>query len=312
MLPVENLTDAVRFLSFYDHEALIVVNRKLNRIAIASVKKIYAWKYEAIAFLRLSDIGSLLHTSRSYSRIAKEHVERNCMIASMLRQAILDVVKDRRIRIGGRKKHRLDTSVFISTDDEAVAIFKQVEHLAGDSELRERFTSLTLADVTQVVPAESVLRAAAFALYASVSFEELFAILKNNRYSYPLGPLQTMWFEAHYTEAERRLPRSLGSADKHRVRTSFPLPETIGGFDLYGGWIHYALPTALWPYGAMEQTLSAGQANRTEHSRLMDQFARNRYPHEVTRRARQAQHADLSRMRPDTRIKDRRAYGRKN
>lgn len=95
---------------------------------------------------------------------------------------------------------------------QAVAIFKQVKRVGRGFDLRERFASLKLADVTQVIHAESVLRAAAFAFYASGWFEDLFAILKNNRYSYRLQPLQNMWYEAHYKEAGRRLYRYETSA----------------------------------------------------------------------------------------------------
>ena len=39
--------------------------------------------------------------------------------------------------------------------------------------------------------------------------------------------LQTLWYEAHYQEAERQRGRPLGAVHKYRVRKRHPLPATI-------------------------------------------------------------------------------------
>ena len=41
------------------------------------------------------------------------------------------------------------------------------------------------------------------------------------------APLQQMWHDAHYKEAERLRGRPLGAVDKYRVRKKYPLPKSI-------------------------------------------------------------------------------------
>ncbi|XP_026477468.1 homeobox protein SIX6-like [Ctenocephalides felis] len=75
---------------------------------------------------------------------------------------------------------------------------------------------------------ESVLRARASVAFHRGVFHELYSILEahtfDSRYH---AELQTLWFRAHYREAEKVRGRPLGAVDKYRLRKKYPLPKTI-------------------------------------------------------------------------------------
>ncbi|XP_061725187.1 homeobox protein SIX6-like [Cydia pomonella] len=75
---------------------------------------------------------------------------------------------------------------------------------------------------------ETVLRARALVAYHRGAFQELYAILE--AHAFPPkhhNALQTLWFKAHYKEAEKVRGRKLGAVDKYRLRKKYPLPKTI-------------------------------------------------------------------------------------
>lgn len=101
----------------------------------------------------------------------------------------------------------------------------------GDIERLSRFLwSLpTSPDVYDLLHSnECVLRARALVAFHTGHYHELYYILENYKFSKDSHvKLQTMWLEAHYSEAERLRGRPLGPVDKYRVRKRFPLPRTI-------------------------------------------------------------------------------------
>ncbi|KAM3968702.1 uncharacterized protein ACR2FA_012982 [Aphomia sociella] len=75
---------------------------------------------------------------------------------------------------------------------------------------------------------ETVLRARALVAYHRGVFQELYAILE--AHTFPPRhhtALQSLWFKAHYDEAEKVRGRPLGAVDKYRLRKKYPLPKTI-------------------------------------------------------------------------------------
>lgn len=75
---------------------------------------------------------------------------------------------------------------------------------------------------------ETVLRSRAMVAFHSGNYSELYFILENHRFSSQSHmKLQTFWFDAHYSEAEKLRGRALGPVDKYRVRKRHPLPTTI-------------------------------------------------------------------------------------
>lgn len=75
---------------------------------------------------------------------------------------------------------------------------------------------------------EVILRARATVAFHRGSFHELYALLENNCFSVKHhSDLQTLWFKAHYKEAEKVRGRPLGAVDKYRLRKKYPLPKTI-------------------------------------------------------------------------------------
>ncbi|XP_073965888.1 homeobox protein SIX6-like isoform X1 [Choristoneura fumiferana] len=75
---------------------------------------------------------------------------------------------------------------------------------------------------------ETVLRARALVAYHTCVFQEVYAILEANSFSPKHhNALQTLWFKAHYKEAEKVRGRELGAVDKYRLRKKYPLPKTI-------------------------------------------------------------------------------------
>ncbi|KAF2885939.1 hypothetical protein ILUMI_20234 [Ignelater luminosus] len=75
---------------------------------------------------------------------------------------------------------------------------------------------------------ESVLRARAVVAFHRGSYHELYAILESHSF-HPRwhSDLQSLWFKAHYREAEKIRGRPLGAVDKYRLRKKYPLPKTI-------------------------------------------------------------------------------------
>ncbi|XP_052871748.1 homeobox protein SIX4 [Anopheles cruzii] len=75
---------------------------------------------------------------------------------------------------------------------------------------------------------ESLLRARALVAYHRGLYHELYAVLESHFFSPKYHPdLQTLWFKAHYREAEKVRGRPLGAVDKYRLRKKYPLPKTI-------------------------------------------------------------------------------------
>lgn len=75
---------------------------------------------------------------------------------------------------------------------------------------------------------ESILRARSIVAYHRGLFHELYILLESHVFSMKYHPeLQTLWFKAHYKEAEKVRGRPLGAVDKYRLRKKHPLPKTI-------------------------------------------------------------------------------------
>lgn len=75
---------------------------------------------------------------------------------------------------------------------------------------------------------ESVLKARAHVSFHQGQFRELYNILESHEFNQNShGVLQSMWYEAHYAEAEKMRQRPLGAVEKYRIRRKYPLPRTI-------------------------------------------------------------------------------------
>lgn len=75
---------------------------------------------------------------------------------------------------------------------------------------------------------EVILRARASVAFHRGAFHELYALLEQNCFSMKHHTeLQSLWFRAHYREAEKVRGRPLGAVDKYRLRKKYPLPKTI-------------------------------------------------------------------------------------
>ncbi|XP_050518069.1 homeobox protein SIX4 [Diabrotica virgifera virgifera] len=75
---------------------------------------------------------------------------------------------------------------------------------------------------------ESILRARAAVAFHRGSYHELYSILESHAFHTRWhSELQTLWFKAHYNEAEKIRGRPLGAVDKYRLRKKYPLPKTI-------------------------------------------------------------------------------------
>lgn len=121
---------------------------------------------------------------------------------------------------------------------------------SGDIDRLARFL-WSLPAVPSVLEAlqgnESVLRARALVAFHQGNFREVYAILEQHRFTdaswhhrlqvnyftsfvknnFKTQPLQAIWLEAHYMDAERARGRALGPVDKYRIRKKFPLPRSI-------------------------------------------------------------------------------------
>jgi len=75
---------------------------------------------------------------------------------------------------------------------------------------------------------EQILRARALIYFHTENYKDLYSLLETHKFS-PRShiKLQTLWYEAHYKDAEKIRGRALGPVDKYRVRKKFPLPVTI-------------------------------------------------------------------------------------
>ncbi|CAH1119797.1 unnamed protein product [Phaedon cochleariae] len=110
---------------------------------------------------------------------------------------------------------------------------------------------------------ESVLRARAAVAFHRGSYHELYAILEAHAFHARWHPeLQTLWFKAHYNEAEKIRGRPLGAVDKYRLRKKYPLPKTI--------------------WDGEETVYCFKERSRNA---LKDCYARNRYPTPDEKRA---------------------------
>uniref|UniRef100_A0A1B0CMM2 Putative transcription factor six n=1 Tax=Lutzomyia longipalpis TaxID=7200 RepID=A0A1B0CMM2_LUTLO len=73
---------------------------------------------------------------------------------------------------------------------------------------------------------ESVLRARALVAYHRGLFHELYSLLESHCFPPKYhAELQTLWYKAHYKEAEKVRGRSLGAVDKYRLRKKYPTPD---------------------------------------------------------------------------------------
>ncbi|OQR80381.1 hypothetical protein BIW11_05093 [Tropilaelaps mercedesae] len=120
---------------------------------------------------------------------------------------------------GGRK--RLIFSL------EQVACLCEVLQQAGDVDRLSAFI-WSLPPTDEFQNSEAVLRAKAIVAFRKEHYKEMYSILEGQNFDPEHhDELQTMWFTAHYKEAEKVRGRKLGAVDKYRIRRKFPLPKTI-------------------------------------------------------------------------------------
>ena len=75
---------------------------------------------------------------------------------------------------------------------------------------------------------EAVLKARATVAFHRGSYRELYTILESHTFDCSNHTfLQTLWYKAHYMEAQKIRGRPLGAVDKYRLRRKYPLPKTI-------------------------------------------------------------------------------------
>ncbi|GFN74571.1 homeobox protein six4 [Plakobranchus ocellatus] len=75
---------------------------------------------------------------------------------------------------------------------------------------------------------EAVLKARAAVAFHRGAYRELYAILESHSFdSSSHAFLQSLWYKAHYMEAQKVRGRPLGAVDKYRLRRKYPLPKTI-------------------------------------------------------------------------------------
>ncbi|KAL5270694.1 hypothetical protein ACHWQZ_G001398 [Mnemiopsis leidyi] len=107
-------------------------------------------------------------------------------------------------------------------------VLKELEN-RGDLNALDRFLASIPPQVSQHLENNEYLVAArAMVRYQKGEYRELFSILEENSFAkVSRAPLQQMWHDAHYKEAERLRGRPLGAVDKYRVRKKYPLPKSI-------------------------------------------------------------------------------------
>ena len=75
---------------------------------------------------------------------------------------------------------------------------------------------------------EAVLKARAAVAFHRGAYRELYAILESHSFDCSSHAfLQSLWYKAHYMEAQKVRGRPLGAVDKYRLRRKYPLPKTI-------------------------------------------------------------------------------------
>ncbi|KAK3708203.1 hypothetical protein RRG08_023613 [Elysia crispata] len=75
---------------------------------------------------------------------------------------------------------------------------------------------------------EAVLKARAAVAFHRGAYRELYAILESHSFDGSSHAfLQSLWYKAHYMEAQKVRGRPLGAVDKYRLRRKYPLPKTI-------------------------------------------------------------------------------------
>ncbi|XP_063688712.1 homeobox protein SIX6-like isoform X2 [Bolinopsis microptera] len=107
-------------------------------------------------------------------------------------------------------------------------VLKELEN-RGDLSALDRFLSSIPPQISgHLENNEYLVAARAMVRYQKGEYRELFSILEENNFAkVSRAPLQQMWHDAHYKEAERLRGRPLGAVDKYRVRKKYPLPKSI-------------------------------------------------------------------------------------
>ncbi|XP_053655424.1 homeobox protein SIX3-like [Cherax quadricarinatus] len=99
---------------------------------------------------------------------------------------------------------------------------------AGDMERLGRFLSILPLHTEVSRTSEVILRAKAAVAFHRGTFKDVYTILETNTFTAKYHTeMQSMWYRAHYKEAEKIRQRPLGAVDKYRIRKKYPLPKTI-------------------------------------------------------------------------------------
>uniref|UniRef100_A0A7E4ZXX9 Homeobox domain-containing protein n=1 Tax=Panagrellus redivivus TaxID=6233 RepID=A0A7E4ZXX9_PANRE len=113
---------------------------------------------------------------------------------------------------------------------EVMQIVKRCEQLEENNDiegLRAFWFTIPRPLPLELAHNDSILRARALFCFHTGDYAEMYRILENHQFAGNHQKLQTMWYEARYTEAAKQRGRNLGPVDKYRVRKKFPLPRTI-------------------------------------------------------------------------------------
>ncbi|XP_037033127.1 homeobox protein six1 isoform X2 [Bradysia coprophila] len=112
------------------------------------------------------------------------------------------------------------------TPDQVTCLCEALQQKGDVEKLASFLWSLPSNDIFRTN--ESVLRARAMVAYHRGLFHELYNLLESHFFTSSLHTeLQSLWFKAHYKEAEKVRGRPLGAVDKYRLRKKYPLPKTI-------------------------------------------------------------------------------------
>lgn len=117
----------------------------------------------------------------------------------------------------------------MSFSAEQIACVCEALQQSGDMDRLNRFLgSLPHAEQQASHGNESVLRAKVAVAFHRCQYRELYNLLESHNFSSQYhSDLQSLWYKAHYKEAEKVRNRPLGAVDKYRLRRKFPLPKTI-------------------------------------------------------------------------------------
>ncbi|XP_015783735.1 protein sine oculis [Tetranychus urticae] len=86
----------------------------------------------------------------------------------------------------------------------------------------------SIQDSPQIHYNETVLRSSAQVAFNRGNYKELYNILETHHFDKRYHQeLQSLWYKAHYKEAEKMRGRNLCPVDKYRLRKKYPLPATI-------------------------------------------------------------------------------------